>query len=319
MSLARALMATKGYSREVEEAYATALQPFQGRELPQLFPVLRSLASYYIAQSEFDKGARIGREILQLAERQNDDGMLIEGHLVLAVRMSPGRHPGRRWSTWTKRSPASGPGRPGPGRSGSATTRGLRASPPPRSSSGYWATPTGRSPGREEAMALATRLQHPYTLAYALFHCGYLQPLVARARAGQEACAPAAPGRGAVRLPHLASARDLPARHGRRRAGTSRGRIGAGRRGDRAVSGAEDPAGVLATCSWPSRQGPTRSPAGWPRDWSWSTRPWSSPPAVTPLRSPSSACSRATCSPRPAPPMPTRRTGSKGRSMVQGT
>jgi hypothetical protein len=75
MSLARALMATKGYSREVEEAYATALQPFQGRELPQLFPVLRSLASYYIAQSEFDKGARIGREILQLAERQNDDGM----------------------------------------------------------------------------------------------------------------------------------------------------------------------------------------------------------------------------------------------------
>jgi ATP/maltotriose-dependent transcriptional regulator MalT len=24
-------------------------------------------------------------------------------------------------------------------------------------------------------MALATRLQHPYTLAYALFHCGYLQ------------------------------------------------------------------------------------------------------------------------------------------------
>jgi signal transduction histidine kinase len=85
MSLARALMATKGYSREVEEAYATALQPFQGRELPQLFPVLRSLASYYIAQSEFDKGARIGREILHLAERQNDDGMLIEGHLVLGV------------------------------------------------------------------------------------------------------------------------------------------------------------------------------------------------------------------------------------------
>jgi predicted ATPase len=27
----------------------------------------------------------------------------------------------------------------------------------------------------EEAMALATQLQHPYTLAYALFHCGYLQ------------------------------------------------------------------------------------------------------------------------------------------------
>ena len=84
-ALARALLATKGYSREVEEAYATALQPFEGRELPQLFPVLRSLASYYIFQSEFDKAARIGREILRLAERQQDTGMLVEGHLVVGM------------------------------------------------------------------------------------------------------------------------------------------------------------------------------------------------------------------------------------------
>ncbi len=91
-SLARVLMATKGYSREVEEAYATALKPFEGRELPQLFPVLRSLASYYIAQSQFDKGARIGREILHLAERQQDTGMLVDGHLVVGLSYQQ-----RRW------------------------------------------------------------------------------------------------------------------------------------------------------------------------------------------------------------------------------
>jgi hypothetical protein len=123
-SLARALMATKGYSREVEEAYATALQPFEGRELPQLFPVLRSLASYYIAQSEFDKGARIGREILHLAERQQDTSMLVEGIWSLAWSSAPWKAYLSGWSTWTRRSPVSGPGRPGPGRSGSATTQG---------------------------------------------------------------------------------------------------------------------------------------------------------------------------------------------------
>jgi predicted ATPase/class 3 adenylate cyclase len=175
ISLARALMATKGYSREVEEAYATALQPFQGRELPQLFPVLRSLASYYIAQSESDKAARIGREILQLAERQNDDGMLIEGHLVLGV------------------SAADLEGLPvalehldeaiARVRAGQSLSRPFRLG----NDSGVTCFTTSafflwilgypdRAVARaQEAMALATQLQHPYTLAYTLFHCGYLQ------------------------------------------------------------------------------------------------------------------------------------------------
>ena len=251
MSLARALMATKGYSREVEEAYATALQPFQGRELPQLFPVLRSLASYYIAQSEFDKGARIGREILQLAERQNDDGMLIEGHLVLGGLALEGIQAGLEHLDEAIALLRAGTHRSRPFRLGNDS--GVTCF----TTSAFFLWMLGypdRAVARaEEAMALATRRQHPYTLAYALFHCGYLQLWLREPELVRKACAPAAPARGAVRLPHLASARDLPARHGRRRAGTSQGRIGAGRRGDRAVPGDEDPAGVLATA--PGHQG----------------------------------------------------------------
>jgi predicted ATPase len=48
-SLARALMALKGYTPEVEEAYTRALNLSQGHgEIPQLFPVLRGLSSYLL-------------------------------------------------------------------------------------------------------------------------------------------------------------------------------------------------------------------------------------------------------------------------------
>ena len=45
-SLARALMAIKGYTSEVEQAYTRALELSEGQgEIPQLFPVLRGLSS----------------------------------------------------------------------------------------------------------------------------------------------------------------------------------------------------------------------------------------------------------------------------------
>jgi hypothetical protein len=56
ISLARALMAIKGYTPEVEQAHTRALELLEGRALPQLFPVLRSLASFYNFRAEHDKG-----------------------------------------------------------------------------------------------------------------------------------------------------------------------------------------------------------------------------------------------------------------------
>ncbi len=134
--------------------------------------MLRSLASYYIAQSEFDKGARIGREILQLAERQNDDGMLIEGHLVLGVDpegIQVGlEHLDKAIALVRAGAPRSRPFRLGNDSGVTCFT-----------TSAFFLWMLGypdRAVARaEEAMALATRLQHPYTLAYTLFHCGYLQ------------------------------------------------------------------------------------------------------------------------------------------------
>ena len=89
ISLARALMAIKGCTPEVEEAYTRALDLCQGQgEIPQLFPVLRGLASFYVYVGDFEKGARMGEQILSLAERQDDASMLVEGHLVLGYHVA---------------------------------------------------------------------------------------------------------------------------------------------------------------------------------------------------------------------------------------
>jgi predicted ATPase/class 3 adenylate cyclase len=200
-SLARVLMATKGYSREVEEAYAAALQPFEGRELPQLFPVLRSLASYYIHQSEFDKGARIGREILHLAERQQDTGMLVDGHQVLGICLPTLEgmpvaleHLEEAIALFRAGMPGSRPFRLGNNAGVTCFTT---------SAFFLWMLgyPDKAVARAEEALTLAARLQHPYSLAYVEFHCGLLrlwlrQPELVR--------------KHAVQVLHLAQQYDFP-------------------------------------------------------------------------------------------------------------
>ena len=88
-SLARALLATKGYTEEVEQAYARALELCQSAgEIPQLFPVLRGLSSFYILRNELEKGAQMGERILSLAEHLDDVDMKVEGHLVLGYNLA---------------------------------------------------------------------------------------------------------------------------------------------------------------------------------------------------------------------------------------
>ena len=88
-SLARTLMAVKGYTPEVEKAYTRALELCdEYGEVPQLFPVLRGLASYYIYRADFDNGAQMGERILHLAELRDDRNMRVEAHLVLGSNLA---------------------------------------------------------------------------------------------------------------------------------------------------------------------------------------------------------------------------------------
>ncbi|MDQ4028970.1 MAG: adenylate/guanylate cyclase domain-containing protein, partial [Actinomycetota bacterium] len=174
-SLARALMAIKGYTSEVEEAYERALELFEGtQELPQLFPVLRGLANFYIYRAEFEKGAQVGRAILRLAEQQDDPGMRIDGHFLLGANLAllselqPGLDHLDKAISYSETE--------------SHRSRKFRLGNDPRvaclTTSAFLLWMLG-FPDRgldraNQAVALATRLEHPFTLAYALFHAGFL-------------------------------------------------------------------------------------------------------------------------------------------------
>ena len=174
-SLARGILATRGYTEEAEEAFmaALALSEEAGAK-PRRFPMLRSLATFYLYRGEFDKTAAIGRELLELAEQQDDQGLQVEGHLLfgssVAFRgdVSTGmEHLDRAIALFDPQRHQPGPLRLGPSSGVSSYTTSalllwLLGSP---------AQAAGRA---AKALELAGQLNHPFTLAYARFHVGLL-------------------------------------------------------------------------------------------------------------------------------------------------
>jgi tetratricopeptide (TPR) repeat protein len=175
ISLARALLVTKGFTEEVEQAYVRALDLCQSAgEIPQLFPVLRALALFYAMRTEFEKSLQMGLRILELGERLDDPDIKVEGHLVVGTGIAwaddvraglehleqaiadydPDRKRARRFSFGTN-----------PGVIG-RTVSGLF----------LWMIgyPERASKRTNDSIALARKLGHPFSLCYALFHCSLL-------------------------------------------------------------------------------------------------------------------------------------------------
>jgi predicted ATPase/class 3 adenylate cyclase len=173
-SLARGLMAIRGYTQEVEEIYGRALRlSEEAGELPRRFPVLRSLASFHISRAEFDKAGAVGGELLALAKQQDDAGLQVEGHLVVgssvafAGDLARGlHHLDRAIALFDPNQHQPGPFRLGPS-SGvvSHTTSAILLW-----LLGYPETAVKRG---VRAVELARQLNHPVTLAYTLFHVGF--------------------------------------------------------------------------------------------------------------------------------------------------
>jgi predicted ATPase/class 3 adenylate cyclase len=174
-SLARGLMSIRGYTQEVEDAYGRALKLSEEvGELPRKLPVLRSLASFHLSRGEFDKAAAVGRELLALAEHEDDLGMQVEGHLVVGSNVAflgdfAGGldHLDRAIALFDPERHQPGPFRLGPSagvvsQTASALLLWLLGDP-------------GAAVDRAaRAVELARRLNHPVTLAYTLFHVGFL-------------------------------------------------------------------------------------------------------------------------------------------------
>jgi predicted ATPase len=174
-SLARVLLALKGYTQEVEEAYTRALELCEGEgEIPQLLPVLRGLASLYIYRAEFEKGARMGEQILSLAERYDDASARVEGHLVLGAnlallsRLQPGME------HLEKGIAAYDPERHGPGRFQLGNNPGVVCFTTSALVLWMLGFPDRARDRADDAIALSRRLNHPSSMAYAQFHAGLI-------------------------------------------------------------------------------------------------------------------------------------------------
>lgn len=84
-ALGPALMAAKGYAApEVEHTYARARELCrQVGELPQLFPVLWGLYTFYVIRAELRMAHELGEQLYSLAQRQQDPVPLIQAHRAL--------------------------------------------------------------------------------------------------------------------------------------------------------------------------------------------------------------------------------------------
>src|SRR6478736_5312008 len=156
LTLARLLLAVEGYSPRVEDLYRdTLVVAAAAGGLPHQVPVLRSLATFHIQVGHMDKVATIGREILGPPMAFMGDFAGGIAQLDRAIALFDPDHPGR------------GALRVGPNPVVVAHSIGALF----LWMSGYPETAERRA---TEAVALAERLGHPYSLAYAVFHAGLL-------------------------------------------------------------------------------------------------------------------------------------------------
>lgn len=176
-SLARALMAVQGYTVEVEEAFKRVLELSEasGGLAAQRFPVLRALATYYMNIADFEAATRVGVELLDLAERDDDPTIQVDAHYVFGAAtafagdLATGLpHLDRAIELFDPKIHPAGRFRLGP-------SQGVVA----RMASGLLLWQCG-DPERavtriDEALALARDLDHPFSLAYALYHHGLFQ------------------------------------------------------------------------------------------------------------------------------------------------
>lgn len=175
ITLARVLLATKGYKEEAEQAYTRALELCEGAgEIPQLFPVLRGLASFYILRTEYEKAIQMGERLMQLAEHLDDMDMNVEAHMILGYNLGFLGNPQIGLEHLEEAIASYGVKHQRVRRFGFGANSGVTS----RTVSALLLWTLGRPDQAYrravDAIDLARELNHPYSITYALFHSGLL-------------------------------------------------------------------------------------------------------------------------------------------------
>ncbi len=85
-SLGPVLMATRGYAApELEIAYARARELSQQfGETPQLYPILWGLWAFYLVRADLTTARELAEQLLRVAESAADSALLVEAHYAIA-------------------------------------------------------------------------------------------------------------------------------------------------------------------------------------------------------------------------------------------
>ena len=174
-SMARALMAVRGYTVEVEAAFKEILA--MSREMggaARQYPVLRALATFYMNIADWASARDIGLQLLEMAEAEDDDSILVEGHYLVGASTSfmgdlehGMQHLDRAIELIDPTQLSANRFRLGPHTAVVArVASGLLL---------YQCGAAERSIARVTgALDIAEKLDHPYSLAYAIYHNGFL-------------------------------------------------------------------------------------------------------------------------------------------------
>jgi predicted ATPase/class 3 adenylate cyclase len=171
-SLARALMAVKGYGPEVEEAFkqVLAIADTSGT-IAQRFPVLRAMFFYYMNKGEFESAHTVGTEMLAIAGE--DDTLRVDAHYVYGAGAAFNGSLDEGLAHLDKAIELYDPGA-GASRYRMGTNVGVAA----RVASGLLLWQCGaldKAVARiGAALELAESIDHPFSIAWALYHNGFL-------------------------------------------------------------------------------------------------------------------------------------------------
>jgi len=174
--LGRVLLAVRGYGVDVDEQFSRVLELSTSLEATSRWiPILRALASYHTYQTDFPRAAAIGRQILDLAERERDTAGLVEGHLVFGYTTAMSGDMTQGLDHIERAIDLFDPAMHEAGRFRGGAIPGVVA----RNAGalllrqGGW--PEQAAARAQEGLRVARPLDHPFSLAYALYHPGLLE------------------------------------------------------------------------------------------------------------------------------------------------
>ncbi|MGN6574781.1 MAG: DUF4062 domain-containing protein [Nocardioides sp.] len=172
--LARTRLVIRGFGADTEQALVDVLGRLEAASTTQRFPTLRSLAALQLWRGDFRNGSETARELMAIAEQEDDPALLAEAHVTRCVS-----------TTWVENLPEAIADMDRAASSFAAVRSdfvAFRVGPNPgvvaHAIAGLlrWTAGLPESAGRsmQQALRLADDLAHPYSMAFALHHAALL-------------------------------------------------------------------------------------------------------------------------------------------------